>query len=93
MNPIASYYSAQSPYTEPAEFAEMLRSAGTTPSEIFEFTHRLLIHPTVAKELGVRANYSDETRNHVFTRTARDILSHPKVSAILRMAEAPLRTC
>jgi hypothetical protein len=77
------YYSTQSAYTNPGKHSKYFPKKIKPYEEVFKYIKNIIIHPMDAKTLGIKANYKEVMRQHVFHRTAIEILEHEKIKKIL----------
>jgi len=85
MEPIISFYQTPGPYTTPKNFRQLLQTLPDDNEEIIRFIKKILIHPMDAKNSGFRFDYKKALRSQIDHRSIDDILTNPKVEALLKL--------
>jgi hypothetical protein len=89
---LSSFFSTQSAYTNPGKYSKFFPKKVEPYEDVFSFIKNLIIHPIDAKTLGIKADYKEVMRQHVFHRTVIDILEHEKVIKVIKSKDNPLET-
>jgi hypothetical protein len=85
MEQIRSFYQAPGTYTNPKVFCQLLQALPNDNEEIIKFIKKVLIHPLDAKNSGFRFDYKKTLRSQIDHRSIDDILTNPKVNALLKL--------